>query len=614
MLIAANAISESIVFMSDIIRLLPEHVANQIAAGEVVQRPASVVKELLDNSIDSGATKVDLFLKEAGKLLIQVRDNGKGMSPTDARMCWERHATSKIKQVEDLFKLRTMGFRGEALASIAAVAQVELKTKREEDELGTQINIEASEVTNQDYVACAKGTSILVKNLFYNVPARRNFFKSNPVETRHVLNESIRIALANPGVHFTVQHNDTAIYNLQATDLKGRIMQLFEGRKNEDLIPFEEETSMIKISGFAGTPTSAKKTRDEQFFFVNNRFIKDPYLHHAVMGCYEQLIEKDQFPFYLVNIEIDPKEIDVNIHPTKTEIKFQDERSVYLVLKTVIKKALGDFFTVPMYESSAVSSFLPSAPLPDGYVPRAPEPKKQAALNPLFVQPSLYKRDTTKGWEKMFDARPAEQETRPVIRPQEEKIAREELGSAAMLQLNAKYILTITVNGILIINQQAAHERVLFEKYLSAAEYNPIASQQKLFPRVIELSKTDFELAGELIPELRLMGFDVTEFGQHNLIVHGMPADMSQDNEEQLILDILADYRQSALEGDEKRKENLALLLSKRAGIKNGTRLEEHDMRQLAEQLFYCDQPTYTPGGKRTYIKLAADQIETLFK
>ncbi len=613
-MIAAKAIPEIIVFMSDIIRLLPEHVANQIAAGEVVQRPASVVKELLDNSIDSGATKVDLFFKEAGKLLIQVIDNGKGMSPTDARMCWERHATSKIKQVDDLFKLRTMGFRGEALASIAAVAQVELKTKREEDELGTQIGIEASEVKRQEYVACPKGTSILVKNLFYNVPARRNFLKSNPVETRHILNESIRIALANPQIHLTVQHSDTRVYDLPATGLKGRIVQLFEGRKPEDLITFEEETSMIKVSGFVGTPTSAKKTRDEQFFFVNSRFIKDPYLHHAIMGCYEQLIEKEQFPFYLVNIEIDPREIDVNIHPTKTEIKFQDERSVYLVLKTVIKKALGDFFTVPMYESSAISSFLPPAPLPEGYVPKAPEPKKQATLNPLFVQSSTYKRDTTKGWEKMFETRSAEQNVLSAIYPKEEKIAREELGSAPLLQLNAKYIFATTINGVLIINQQAAHERILFEKYLAAAEYNPIASQQKLFPRVIELSKTDFELAGELIPELRLMGFDVTEFGQHNLIVHGMPADMSQHNEEQLILDILADYRQSALEGDEKRKENLALLLSKRAGIKNGTKLEEHDMRQLAEQLFYCDQPTFTPGGKRTYIKLLADQIETLFK
>lgn len=598
--------------MSDIIHLLPEHVANQIAAGEVVQRPASVVKELLDNSVDAGASQIGLYIKEAGKTLIQVQDNGKGMSPTDARMCWERHATSKISGVEDLFRLRTMGFRGEALASIAAVAQVELKTKRAEEELGTHIRIEGSEVMQQEHAATHTGSTIQVKNLFFNVPARRNFLKSNPVETRHILNEFVRMALAHPEIAFSFQHNENKVYQLSATDLKGRVLQLFEGRKESELIAFEEETTMMRISGFVGTPGSAKKSRDEQFFFVNNRFIKDPYLHHAVMGCYNQLITNEQFPLYLINIEIDPKEIDVNIHPTKTEIKFQDERSVYLVLKTVIRKALGEYHTVPVYESTATMGTIPLSPIhPDAITP-IPQIQSNKPINTSFSAPPSYKRDRAMDWEKLFET-PEKEE---VIIPRELAVLRtlkEDIGPAQLMQLEGRYLVAQTAGGLLVVYQQSAHERVLYEKYLKASTQHPVSSQQKLFPRVIELSKADFLLAADLLDELRLMGFDVAEFGSNNLIVHGIPAYMEAKNEEELLLGILEDYKMQDVQGKNQRKETLALLLAKRGAIKTGQKMQQEEMRQLVEDLFYCDDPAFTPLGKRTFIRLGVEQIAELF-
>lgn len=336
--------------MSDIIKLLPDHVANQIAAGEVIQRPASVVKELLENSIDAGSTDIKLLIKEGGKTFIQVMDNGKGMSPTDARMCWERHATSKISQTEDIYQIKTMGFRGEALASIASVAQVELKTKRAEDNVGTLILIEGTEVKKQEPAALANGTAISVRNLFYNIPARRNFLKSNPVETRHIIDEFSRVALANPNIAFSMYNNDEEVYALKAGTLEQRIEQMFAYRTFEHILPADEQTTIINVNGFIGKPEISRKTRGEQFFFVNGRFIKDAYLNHAVVNCYENLISKEQFPFYVLHISIEPSQIDVNVHPTKTEIKFEDERAVYQIIRAVVKKALGQHYHVQLYE------------------------------------------------------------------------------------------------------------------------------------------------------------------------------------------------------------------------------------------------------------------------
>jgi DNA mismatch repair protein MutL len=600
--------------MSDMIRLLPDHVANQIAAGEVVQRPASVVKELLDNSIDAGATEITLIIKEAGKLLIQVNDNGKGMSPADARMCWERHATSKITRVEDLFRLRTMGFRGEALASIAAVAQVEMKTRSASEELGTLLVIEGSEVLRQEPAQTPAGTQIQVKNLFFNVPARRNFLKSNPVETRHIISEFTRAALSHPQLHLRMYHNDSEVYNLTPASLPERILQLFPEKKAADLIAVEEETSILRISGFVGTPASARKTRDEQFFFVNNRYIKDAYLNHAVNACYEQLISKEQFPFYLIHIDIDPKEIDVNIHPTKTEIKFQDERSVYTILKSVIKKALGDFYVVPLYDGSSAESFIPATPLQPGEITRAPEIRAPRPVNVHVTGTPSYRRDTTYGWEKLFvpahelpETSSAVPDTLP-LQPTEEVTV---LGSP--VQLFGSYVLCGTSRGTLLLDQQAAHERVLYEQYMHAAEHQRILCQQKLFPRVVQLSSADYELMEELVPELQLMGFDVSGFGNNNMIVHGVPADLHQANEEELMAGILEDLKQNTANNTANRRERLAWFMARRAAVHKHRKLSEEEMRNLLSDLFRTQQPAYTPSGKKTYVVLLEDDLLRLF-
>lgn len=599
--------------MSDIIHLLPDHVANQIAAGEVVQRPASVVKELLDNSIDAGATEIKLFIKEAGKLLIQVNDNGKGMSSTDARMCWERHATSKIERVEDLFKLRTMGFRGEAMASIAAIAQVEMKTRTSAEELGTHIVIEGSELISQEHIQSPAGTQILVKNLFFNVPARRNFLKSNPVETRHIITEFTRIALSHPHIEMWMFSNDSETFHLPAATPQQRVLQIFSDKKSEDIISFEEETSILRVSGFVGTPASAKKTRDEQFFFVNNRFVKDAYLNHAVNACYEQLISKEQFPFYLINIDIDPKEIDVNIHPTKTEIKFQDERSVYMILKSVIKKALGDFYLVPMYDGSSAQSFIPAKPLEPGEVSKAPEIRSSRPINMDIPGNSTYRRDTTYGWEKLFEQKGEPVEINSTKPTEELRLHEDVVILTPPVQLFGNYVLSTTSKGTVLLDQQAAHERVLYERYMTAADNQRVLCQQKLFPRVIALGSSDYELMEELIPELLQMGFDVAGFGNNNMIVHGVPADLQHANEEDLIAGILEDLKQNTANNKTNRKERLAWFMAKRAAVKRNQKLTEEEMRNLLQDLFRTQQPTHTSSGKRTYVVLLEDDLLRLF-
>lgn len=612
------------VFMSDVIKLLPEHVANQIAAGEVIQRPASVVKELLDNAIDAGAGMVQLMIREGGKTWIQVMDNGKGMSPTDARMCWERHATSKISQTEDIYQVRTMGFRGEALASIASVAQVELKSKTETDVIGTLIQIEGSEVKTQEPVACQKGTSISVKNLFYNIPARRNFLKSNPVETRHIFDEFTRAALAHPEIHFTLHNNNDEVYHLTPGTLAQRIQQLFTYKVNEQLLELGEETTIANIRGYVGKPEFAKKTRGEQFFFVNNRFIKDPYLNHAVMSCYENLVSKEQFPFYVICMDIDPAQIDVNVHPTKTEIKFEDERSLYQILKAVCKKAIGEHYHTPTYTPASDDTFL-NLNLGSRFSPDTTAPEKTVG-NSTGNEPATRtgfennrnafaaNRSSSKDWQELFGIMNKQETIKDVAPVRFEKMPGElELDEVQqtrnMVQLHGTFILSQIKSGIMLIDIQAAHERVLFEKYMSALQDHPIASQQKLFPKTITLPAADAVLLHDILADIRALGFDVNNLGGNTFSVNGVPAELNHYNEQHLLDEVLEHYKKQ--QGAHSKHQTIARILAQRAAINPGVKLTPEEMNTLIDELFACTDHKLSPSGKSCYKTLS---VEDLYK
>lgn len=605
--------------MSDVIKLLPEHVANQIAAGEVIQRPASVVKELLDNAVDAGATAIQLMIREGGKMWIQVIDNGKGMSPSDARMCWERHATSKIEQAEDIFHVKTMGFRGEALASIASVAQVELKTKTADDTVGSLIYIEGSEVKKQEAVATAQGTSITVKNLFYNIPARRNFLKSNPVETRHIFDEFTRTALAHPEIHFTLHNNNEEVYDLKGGDLAGRIRDLFGYNPKEQLLQAEEQTTIAGIKTFLGKPEHAKKTRGEQFFFVNNRFIKDAYLNHAVVSCYENLISKEQFPFYVVLIDIDPSHIDVNVHPTKTEIKFDDERSLYQILKAVCKKAIGEHYHVPTFTPASEDTFLnlgtsfqPTVSRNDEATVRTHSTGSNTGTGytPQF-QPN---RSNSKDWQELFgilnkqetigDVAPARFEKLPQNLVPDSEFSQ----SRNITQIHGTFILSQVKSGIMLIDIQASHERVLFEKYMQALQDQPMASQQKLFPKSISLQPADALLLQELLADIRVLGFDVNDLGGNTFAVNGVPAELNHYNEQHLIDEVLENYK-TQQNNSSTRHQNIARILAQRAAVKPGTKLSAEEMNTLIDELFACTDSKRSPGGQSCYKVIALDEL-----
>lgn len=613
----------AVIIMSDVIKLLPEHVANQIAAGEVIQRPASVVKELLDNAIDAGAGQVQLMIREGGKTWIQVIDNGKGMSPTDARMCWERHATSKITQAEDIYQVRTMGFRGEALASIASVAQVELKSRTADEVIGTLIQIEGTEIKTQEPVATQQGTSISVKNLFYNIPARRNFLKSNPVETRHIFDEFTRAALSHPEIHFTLHNNNEEVYNLPAGDLPGRIAQLFSYKVNEQLLHAEEETTIATIRGYLGKPEFAKKTRGEQFFFVNNRFIKDAYLNHAVMSCYEGLVSKEQFPFYVICLDIDPAHIDVNVHPTKTEIKFEDERSLYQILKAVCKKAIGEHYHTPTYTPVSDDSFLN---LGSRFVPDAAQPEKTVGREPVTEtgrnnsfdnnrNSFAPNRTQNKDWQELFgiinkqetikDVAPARFDKLP-----EELALNEVQQSRNIVQLHGTFILSQIKSGIMLIDIQAAHERVLFEKYMMALQNQPMASQQKLFPKTITLSPADALLLHDILADIRALGFDVNNLGGNSFSVNGVPAELNHYNEQHLLDEVLEHYKKQ--QGNHSRHQTIARILAQRAAIKPGVKLSAEEMNTLIDELFACADHKLSPTGKSCYRTLSMDEMYRL--
>lgn len=716
--------------MQNIIQLLPDSIANQIAAGEVVQRPASVVKELLENAVDAGAKSVQLVVRDAGRTLVQVIDDGKGMTETDARMSFERHATSKIRTSDDLFKIRTMGFRGEALASIAAVAQVEMRTRRADDELGTLVRIEGSDLKAQEAVSCLPGTNLLVKNLFFNVPARRNFLKSNSVEMRHIIDEFQRVALANPEVGFSLFHNDQEVFNLVAGKLSRRIVDMFGKGYREQLAACDEETPYVSVHGYIGKPESARKTRNEQYFFVNNRYIKHSYLHHAVLGAYEGTIPDGHHPFYVLFVEIDPSHIDINIHPTKTEIKFDDERSIYAIVMAAVRKAIGVYNLSPSLDfeldvnflggrgsgSDAIGKhFSPSArPEPTGgdlppaarpitpswhNAPAQPAAPGLAERNAVSARSDAPKKPSPQNWQGLFEAAkkdapptvadklltdevnwldsvpgrspnrsdasgdspgPAADQTGAVDAPgvdsdgtglpamtalagtlppppstesaaqagadgpvtvgsRANKLAdtNERLTDEvemAVIQVKNRYLLTTVKSGLLLIDQRAAYERILYDQFHAALTKHNGASQQLLFPKTVTVSAVDYQLALDLRTELESVGFQFDELGAHTFVIRGVPAQTADEREEELFANLLAQLREDTGRMKVDRSEALARSLARRSAGRHQKPLSQTERRALVDQLFASANPSYTPVGESITSLLSLDKLSGLLK
>jgi len=600
--------------MSDIIQLLPDHVANQIAAGEVVQRPASVVKELLENSIDAGATSIKLILKDAGKTLIQVIDNGKGMSVTDARLSFERHATSKIRAAEDLFQLHTKGFRGEALASIAAIAHVEMKTKLEDIDLGTHIKIEGSKVTYQEMTATPTGTGISVKNLFYNIPARRNFLKSDAVETRHIIDEFQRVALAHPEIAFSLHHNNNEVYRLNASNLRKRVVSIFGSKMNEKLVPIEEETEMISISGFVAKPEFAKKKRGEQFFFVNNRFVKSSYLHHAVVSAFDNLLEQGTHPSYFLYLTVPTKSIDINIHPTKTEIKFDDEKALYAILRATVKHSLGQ------YSISPVLDFNRDANLDTPYdfskkttPPSVPKITVDPTFNPFktetkAVANSYIPKRETASWESLYVA------TEEPERQEDLFQAEKEVSNHKTFQIQKKYLLSSIKSGVVLIHQSLAHQRVLYESFLAKMSAQEISSQQLLFPITISFSSAEIETIYSLKSDLEVVGFVFDEFTKESVTIKGTPPSIAESKITSVLEELLENVNLDVPEADYNPFDMMAKSLAKSLSIKTGTYLSQKEQEILVNDLFSCKEPSISPQGKPTFKTLTLTEIDQLFE
>ena len=608
--------------MSDVIKLLPDSIANQIAAGEVIQRPASAVKELLENALDAGATHIQLYIKDAGKALIQVIDNGCGMSDTDARMSFERHATSKIQNIEDLFSIRTMGFRGEALASIAAVAQVEMKSQKASDELGTEILIEGSDVLKQETIKTNAGTSIAVKNLFYNVPARRQFLKSNPVETRHIIDEFTRVAMAQPQIHFEMHQNGNEVFNLRRGTLKQRIVGLLGKDLDDKLVPTEEQTSVVHISGYVGKPAAARKTRGDQFFFVNNRFIKSNYLHHAISSMFSDLMPRDFFPLYVLFIDIDPARIDINVHPTKQEIKFDDERIIYTFLQASVKRALAQYSVTPTLDFKTETAFDREGNFGNWMTgtnhSHNENEKSFSSYQPLRQDPNL------PNWKELYNiaSKPNEPTQAKTIEAnwKADKTANEKLNledfsdkPTPPFQLHLQYIVSQIKSGFILVDQQAAHERILFEKYLNAIEQNKPGNQQQLFPLTMHVNAADFDLIKEILPEINALGFDLQEFGKDAFVIHGIPPDLPQGSEVQMIEKLLEGFRKTQTEVKLDKRQQVARNMARNASIKRGQKLSESEMKNLLDQLFACETPFQTSDGRMTFITFGLNDLEKQF-
>lgn len=618
--------------MSDIIRLLSDAVANQIAAGEVIQRPASVIKELVENAIDAGATKIQVQLKDAGRTLIQVTDNGKGMSPTDARMAFERHATSKIRDAADLFAIKTMGFRGEALASIASVADVELKTKREDDEVGTFIHIAASEVIKQEETVTATGTSFWVKNLFFNVPARRKFLKSNTTEIKHIITEIQRVAMANPEIAFVLHHNGTPVYDLPASNLRKRIVTIFGNSMNQSLVNVNSETSMAKITGFIGQPKYARRTFGEQFFFVNGRYMKHPFFHRGIMQAYDKILPHEMIPSYFIYFEVDPAAIDINIHPTKTEIKFENESSIWQLLHAAVREGLGKFNVVPSIDFDQSGSIdIPIAPKSTDGLHR-PEIEIDPTFNPFEERSYTVKsrgfsspnEDENLGnWEKLYGTNESEEIEQFSFQPSAESqqtsfIEPQSMVSTEMgrnlITFKNKYILSPVKSGLMVIDQRRAHQRILYEQFMQTLGSHNGVCQQLLFPQTLEINSSDAVLLLSMLDDLTAIGFDIREFGPNTFIVSGLPGILGDTNAKGIIETLLEELKTGASDMKDRAKEKLATSLAVASAVEYGYQLSTEEAGTLIDNLFACETPNYSPSGKPIIEIIKLDEIEKRFK
>ncbi len=597
--------------MSDIIHLLPDHVANQIAAGEVVQRPASVVKELLENAIDAKASHIKLLIKDAGKTLVQVIDDGFGMSQTDARLAFERHATSKIKTADDLYNLHTKGFRGEALASIAAISQVELKSKTEDQELGTQINIEGSKVTSQEVISHPKGTSIAVKNLFYNIPARRNFLKSNSIETRHIIDEFQRVVLAHPNISFSLYHNENNVYQLITSNLRQRIVGVFGKKTNEKLVPIQEETDLLKISGFIAKPEFAKKKRGEQFFFANSRFIKSNYLNHAVLSAFEGLLGAGYYPTYFLYLTVPTNQIDINIHPTKTEVKFENEQSIYAIIKSTIKHSLGQYQIAPILDFEHNNTF----DLPYDYENKkvnTPKIEIDSTFNPF--KDTYVSKQNPKNWESLYSTSETfesseNQNPEGNLFDEAQKEA-----SQICMQIRNTYILGAIKSGLVMIDQNLAHQRILYENYLTKITLEESASQQLMFPINISLNKQEVRLIKNLMSNFESVGFKFAFKNEDNLIITSIPITLKENQIQTIIEGLLDDFQNQTTSNNFSQVDGIAKSLARSLAIKKGVALSQKEQESILNNLFSCKEPNVSPQGKATFITLSIDDIEKKFK
>lgn len=626
--------------MPSIIQLLPDHVANQIAAGEVVQRPASVVKELLENAIDAKAMHIKLVIKDAGKTLIQVIDDGVGMNETDARLCFERHATSKIKSAEDLFLLNTKGFRGEALASIAAIAHVDLLTKQEDEETGVAIKIEGSKVVSQEACVTAKGTSLLVKNLFFNIPARRNFLKSDNVELKHVIDEFQRVALAHPTIHFDFYNNGSELFNLPSSNYRQRIVNVLGSKSNEKLVPVDEDTEVVKVSGFVLKPQFAKKGRGEQFFFVNDRFIKSPYLHHAVNAAFEGLLKEAAQPGYFLYLDVDPAQIDINIHPTKTEIKFEDEQTIYAILRSAIKHSLGQFNVAPVldfnidptmdtpyeYKNKTVST--PTIEVDASFNPFANEkPVRNTAASSGYsngAYKSFQSPKNTASWESLYvglDDEPQQTEVTSSMQFESEEVTgnlfhadeQEATKQSTTYQLQRKYIVTTIKSGMVIIDQNKAHQRVLYEQYLKAITVNESVSQQLIFPLELYFSTAEVNLLQTLQERLEATGFAFDSMNGEKVTINGIPMHMTESEAQIVLEQLMTDIGEDLPESGFSQTDMLAKTLAKTLAVKKGEVLAVEAQEALVNNLFACTEPTLSPFQKPTFITMTVEDIDKKF-
>ena len=609
--------------MPDIIKLLPDSVANQIAAGEVIQRPASLVKELMENSVDAGSKYIRVIIKDAGSSLVQVIDDGTGMSETDCRLSFERHATSKINTAEDLFAISTKGFRGEALASIAAVAMVEMKTCLHDSELGTRLKINGSKVELQEPVSCPPGTNTAVKNLFYNVPARRKFLKTATTEMRHIINEFQKVALAHPGIRFSLHHNDKELFNLPLSNERQRIIAVFGKNMNQNLINIDTETSLVKVSGFIGKPEHARKTFGEQFFFINNRYMRHSYLHKAVMEAYEKILPPETIPAYFIFMYADPATIDVNIHPTKTEIKFETERMIWQILHASVRESLGKFNIVPSLDFD--NEGIIDIPLPGNEPTGMPRINIDTDYNPFRDEESYKelkknferKRDSNlSGWEKLytgFDSKESKSVI-PVQQHDDENHQAVARSFGKIFQVRNKYIICSVKSGLMIIDQKRAHERILYEKFIHALQSDSVVAQKSLFPKTLELDQSDLALLSEIEEEIKNCGFDIRYLGNNTISINSQPSASMNEDPIEMIEIILEEYKTTEKEPGESNREKVAACMARAAAVPYGKILEMAEIRELVDKLFQCTNPNYSPSGKAIISIITLDELERRLK